>query len=76
MAGNVRCDWCNNYGASTWTMTIGKKKSTSVQKFCSLKCKTQFEDRRSIDWVQEKEKKGGLILFIIIIFLLYVISQG
>jgi hypothetical protein len=76
MADNVRCDWCNNYGASTWTRTIDKKKSTSVQKFCSLKCKTQFEDRRNIDWVQEKEKKGSWLVVLIIIFILYALSNS
>jgi hypothetical protein len=75
MADNIKCDWCNNYGGRAWTRTNDKKKFTSKQKFCSLKCLTEFEDRRVIEWIEIKEKKGFSITTIIIIMvILYFLS--
>jgi hypothetical protein len=77
MAENVRCNWCNNFGASTWTRTIDKKKFTSRQKFCSLRCKTEFEDRREVDWIPEKGKKGSQVLMLVtFIYILYMLSKS
>ena len=54
MSKNEECHWCSNYGASTWTADINNVKHNSDQKFCSLKCKTEFDDRYGITW-----KKSG-----------------
>jgi hypothetical protein len=74
MAENVKCDWCQNYGASTWTKTIDKIKLTSKQKFCSLKCKTEFEDRWNIEWIEEK-KVNPIKLIIVTMVSLYILSK-
>lgn len=72
MAENHKCDWCNNYGASHYTRTINKKTQRSTQKFCSLKCKTEFEDRRDVEWIEEKKDNTFALIFwfIIILFIL------
>jgi hypothetical protein len=73
MPESIKCNWCNNYGASAWTKTIDKKKFTSKQKFCSLKCKSEFEDRRNIEW---KEETNYLWVIIAIIIVLSILSKG
>jgi hypothetical protein len=74
MADQDLCTWCNNYGASTWSRKINNKNQVTKQKFCCLKCKTQYDDRYGIDWVEEK-KANGFLIFIIIVIILYVLSQ-
>jgi hypothetical protein len=57
MSDTEKCDWCSNYGASTWTREINKVKHDSVEKFCSRKCKTEYDDRYGIEW----EKPGCFV---------------
>ena len=54
MSNSEKCHWCTNYGASTWIREINNVKHESVQKFCSRKCKTEYDDRYDITW-----KKSG-----------------
>ena len=54
MSNSEKCHWCPNYGASTWIREINNVKHESVQKFCSRKCKTEYDDRYDITW-----KKSG-----------------
>jgi hypothetical protein len=76
MADQEKCTWCGNYGGTTWSRTIGeKKKQNSKQKFCSLKCKTQYDDRYGIEWVEEKSTNGCLV-FIVILIVLYILSKS
>lgn len=75
MADQKECTWCGKYGGTTWTKTIDDdKKLNSKQKFCCLKCKTQYDDRYGIDWVEEKSSKGYLTVIVILI-ILYILSQ-
>ena len=57
MSDSEKCHWCSNYGASTWTRDINNVKHESVQKFCSRKCKTEYDDRYGITW----EKSGCFV---------------
>ena len=57
MTNSEKCHWCSKPGASTWNSdinpkTMQKRKHRSVQKFCCLKCKTEFDDRYGITWVK------------------------
>jgi hypothetical protein len=70
---NRLCDWCNQNPGSTWTREIEGKKYESQEKFCSLKCKSQYEDRYSISW--KKKTSGGIIAVIVIIIIIYILSQ-
>jgi hypothetical protein len=74
MSDQDKCTWCNNYGASTWNRKFNNKNERTKQKFCCLKCKTQYDDRYGIDWVEEKKANGFLIL-IIIVAILYFLSK-
>jgi hypothetical protein len=75
MAENLKCDWCNNYGASHYSRTSNKKIQRSKQKFCSLKCKTEFEDRRDVEWIEEK-KSNAIGIIILIIIVIYILSNS
>jgi hypothetical protein len=75
MANENECTWCGNYGGSTWTKTIDKnKKLNSKQKFCCLKCKTQYDDRYGIDWIED-QSKNRILIIIVIIIILYILSK-
>ena len=76
MANQEKCTWCGNYGGTTLTRTIGNnKKQNSKQKFCCLKCQTQYDDRYGIEWVDEKSTNGCLIIIVILI-VLYFLSNS
>ena len=58
------CDWCKEKHkiANRWTTNDNGTKFESVEKFCSLKCKSEFENNYSITW----QKKSYLIYWIIL----------
>jgi hypothetical protein len=66
------CDWCNQNPGSTWTRENNGKTYESQEKFCSLKCKSQYEDRYTITW---KKKSSNYIALIIIIIVIYILSK-
>jgi hypothetical protein len=75
MANQMECTWCRNYGASPYVSQIdSKRKLVSKQNFCCLKCKTQYDDRYGIEWIEEKKSNSGIILIIVLI-ILYILSQ-
>jgi len=75
MAEQDLCTWCNNYGASTWKRkNSNNKDEVTRQKFCSLKCKTQYDDRYGIDWVEES-KVNGILIFVIILIIIYFLAN-
>ena len=73
MANNI-CDWCNKYPGNQYTKTVNGQKYKSEEKFCSLKCKSQYEDNYSITW-KKPSNLGCIVIIIIIIFLIYANSQ-
>lgn len=75
MANNL-CDWCNIYPGSQYTKTVNGQKYESEEKFCSLKCKSQYEDNYSITWKKSSNfNLGCIIIILIIIFCIYANSQ-
>jgi hypothetical protein len=51
------CTWCNGPDGQKWSQEIDGKKFVSSQLFCSLKCKTEYEDQYGITW-----KKSGCFI--------------
>ena len=78
MANNI-CDWCNKSPGSSWPKTINGQKYESEEKFCSLKCKSQYEDNYSITWIKPSNSNIGcivIVVILIIIFLANIIKNG
>ena len=51
------CKWCNGPNGLVWSQEIGGKKHVSTELFCSLRCKSEFENKFAITW----KKKGCFI---------------
>ena len=51
------CTWCNGPDGSKWNVEIDGKKFKSQQLFCSLKCKSEYDNEYGINW----EKSGCFI---------------
>jgi hypothetical protein len=77
MSNDTRCSWDSRYGATKWYYKSDGKKYRSKQDFCSLKCKTQYDDRYGIDWEEDKWGWGEWFVFVIVAFfvLLYIFSK-
>lgn len=71
-----KCTWCNNYGATTFKRTIpGKGKFVSKQKFCSLRCESEYDRNIGTEWKEDKPS-STFIIFIIIIFIWWLLSHN
>jgi hypothetical protein len=70
---NSLCDWCNENPGGTWTREIAGKKYESEEKFCSLKCKCEYEDRYDINW--KKKAVNPIPALIIIFIIIYLLSK-
>lgn len=53
MSNEIKCHWCSNYGASTFSYKENGKKYVSTQKFCSRKCEAEYDDKYGVDYKQE-----------------------
>jgi hypothetical protein len=69
MSNNL-CVWCQAREGNPWTQKINNKTHISIERFCSLKCKTQYEDRYSINWKKKSTNWVGIIIFIVILYYL------
>jgi len=71
MSNNL-CAWCHAREGNTWNVKINNQSHNSKEKFCSLKCKTEYEDRFSITWEKKTSTNwlGLIILGVILYFLL------
>ena len=67
MANTDKCAWCNSYGANNFESNHTGKKYVTVEKFCSQKCYTEYNERYTINW---KRKRNSLVTSVIIIFLI------
>jgi hypothetical protein len=56
-----------------WSKEYNNEKYETVEKFCSLKCKTNYEQHYNITW--KKKKKSSLGLLILIIVIIYLLSK-
>ena len=72
MANTDKCAWCNSYGANNFESNHSGKKYVSVEKFCSQKCYTEYNERYTINW---KRKRNSLVTSVIIIFLIIIGSS-
>lgn len=76
MEKNYQCSWCNNYGAESWEKKVGKETYVSVEKFCCLKCKSQYETNYNIEWKKNSQDTSKVFwIFVFILILLYLLSQ-
>lgn len=46
----ANCTWCSGPGGVKWSTEIDGKKFVSKQLFCSLRCKSEYDDEYSITW--------------------------
>ena len=51
------CTWCNGPDGSKWNAESDGKKYVSKELFCSLKCKTEYDNQYGVTW----EKSGCFI---------------
>jgi hypothetical protein len=71
---NKLCDWCEKRNGSNYNKTVGRDNFVSSEKFCSLRCKSQYEDKYNIRWI--KKSDNTLLWIIIVIELLVAASQS
>jgi hypothetical protein len=76
MANTDKCAWCNSYGANNFENNNSGKKYVSVEKFCSQKCLTEYNERYTINWKKKPSFLVQLVILVLVIFIVALINSA